>query len=105
MSSEALVSAFTAMMQKMTIKAEVVQEKKIVKDRFTVAQKMSQIKDVILIKDKFLFTELFESDYSKGEAINTFLAVLELLKLGQIRAVQTENFADILITKREENDE
>lgn len=105
MKLDGLLDAFAHLMHRITEKAEEVKPRRIEKDRFTVAQKMSQIKDVILIKDKFLFTELFESDYSKGEAINTFLAVLELLKLGQIRAVQTENFADILITKREENDE
>ena len=44
LSSEALIQAFYSLMQKMTIKAEVVQEKKIVKDRFTVAQKISQNK-------------------------------------------------------------
>ena len=44
---ESLINAFTALMQKVSIKAEVVQEKKIVKDRFTVAQKISHIKWLI----------------------------------------------------------
>ena len=43
LSVDLMIKAFTELMQKMTIKAEVVQEKKIVKDRFTVAQKISQI--------------------------------------------------------------
>ena len=40
----------------MAIKAEVVQEKKIVKDKFTVAQKIAQIKDMLISRDKFNFT-------------------------------------------------
>ena len=64
LSSEALVRAFTAMMQKMTIKAEVVQEKKIVKDRFTVAQKINQIKDTLLTKKEFKFRDMFEEHVS-----------------------------------------
>ena len=50
---ESLISAFSSLMQKMTIKAEVVQEKKIVKDRFTVAQKIAQIKDDLVSKKEY----------------------------------------------------
>lgn len=97
-----VLDAFAHLMHKIIEKSEEIKPKRIEKDRFTVAQKMSQIKDVILIKKEFKFTELFEKDYSKSEAINTFLAVLELLKLGNITAKQDANFEDILITRREE---
>ena len=53
LSLDALINAFSNLMQKMTIQAEVVQEKKIVKDRFTVSQKISQIKDMLLEKKEF----------------------------------------------------
>jgi chromatin segregation and condensation protein Rec8/ScpA/Scc1 (kleisin family) len=65
--------------QKMTIKAEAVQEKKIVKDRFTVAQKISQIKDYLITKKRFKFTDMFEEAHTKSEVIYTFLVLLELL--------------------------
>ena len=80
LSVDLMIKAFSDLMQKMSIKAEVVQEKKIVKDRFTVAQKISQIKDVLLTKKEFKFSDMFESSYSRSEVINTFLALLELLK-------------------------
>ncbi|MBQ7579489.1 MAG: segregation/condensation protein A, partial [Clostridia bacterium] len=73
-----LIEAFSKIMFKAQMKAEVPKEKKIEKDRFTVAQKIGQIKDVLLTKKKFKFSELFEADYSKSEIINTFLALLEL---------------------------
>ena len=102
LSVDALIRAFSEMMQKMTIKAEVVQEKKIVKDRFTVAQKISQIKDVLLERKEFKFTEMFESSYSKSEIINTFLALLELLKRQYITVKQNELFSDIDIVRNDD---
>ena len=104
LSVDALIKAFTDMMQKMTIKAEVVQEKKIVKDRFTVAQKISQIKDVLLTKKNFKFTEMFEESYSKSEMINTFLALLELLKRQYITVTQNGLFNDIDIVRNDDID-
>lgn len=102
LSVDALVKAFVEMMQKMTIKAEVVQEKKIVKDKFTVAQKISQIKDLLITKKEFKFSDIFESSYSKSEVINTFLALLELLKRQYITVKQTELFDDIDIVRNDD---
>lgn len=104
LSVDLMIKAFSELMQKMTIKAEVVQEKKIVKDRFTVAQKISQIKDVLLTRDKFKFTEMFEESYSKSEIINTFLALLELLKRQYIKVCQENLFEDIDIVRNDDVD-
>lgn len=104
LSSDALIRAFTDLMQKMTIKAEVVQEKKIVKDRFTVAQKISQIKDTLLTKKEFKFKDMFEENYSRSEVINTFLALLELLKRQYITVVQKNLFDDIDIVRNDDLD-
>jgi len=104
MKLDGLLDAFAHLMHRVTEKAAEIKPKRIEKDRFTVAQKISQIKDIILVKNRFKFSELFEADYSKSEAINTFLAVLELLKLGQIHAEQDANFQDITITKREDEE-
>ena len=88
----------------MTIKAEVVQEKKIVKDRFTVAQKISQIKDMLLTKKEFKFNDMFEENYSKSEVINTFLALLELLKRQYITVKQNGLFDEIDIVRNDDID-
>ena len=104
LSSEALIRAFTDMMQKMSVKAEVVQEKKIIKDRFTVAQKISQIKDTLLVKKEFKFRDMFEESYSRSEVINTFLALLELLKRQYITVVQAGLFDDIDIVRNDDID-
>ncbi len=97
-----LTQAFYKLLQRQTIKAQEITERKIVKDRFTVAQKISQIKDDLIIKKHFKFTELFEDDYSKSEIINTFLAILELLKGQFITATQSATYGEIEIFKKEE---
>ena len=104
LSLNAMIDAFKVMMQKATIKAEVVQEKKIVKDKFTVAQKISQIKDLLLTKDKFKFSEIFEEVHSRSEIINTFLALLELLKRQYITVNQSGLFDEIGIVRNDDID-
>ena len=102
LSVDLMIKAFTELMQKMTIKAEVVQEKKIVKDRFTVAQKISQIKDVLITRERFKFTDMFDEGYSKSEIINTFLALLELLKRQYITVEQNNLFEEIDIVRNDD---
>lgn len=97
-----LIDAFSKLLFKVNLKAEVPVERKIAKDRFTVAQKIGHIKDLLLIKKHFKFSELFESDYSKSEIINTFLALLELLKGQVISVTQSATFEDIEINSKEE---
>jgi len=103
LSLDALINAFSSMLRRVQVKAEEITERKIVKDRFTVAEKIAQIKDALLIKSRFKFTELFEADYSKSEIINTFLALLELLKTQIIKVEQQDTFGEIDIIKHEEN--
>ncbi|RYD05982.1 hypothetical protein N752_06390 [Desulforamulus aquiferis] len=43
------------------------------------------------------FEKLFDGSNSRSEIVVTFLAVLELLKLGQIKASQQENFGEITL--------
>lgn len=102
LSVDALINAFSNLMHRVQVKAEENTERKIVKDRFTVAEKMAQIKDALLLKSRFRFDELFEADYSKSEIINTFLALLELLKTQIIKVEQNDTFGEIDIIKREE---
>lgn len=102
LSVDALINAFSNLLHRVSVKAEEITERKIVKDRFTVAEKIAQIKDALLLKPKFKFNDLFEEDYSKSEIINTFLALLELLKTQIIKVEQTSTFGEIDIIKREE---
>lgn len=105
LSIDALISAFSNLMQKATVKAEAIQEKKIEKDKFTVSQKIAQIKDMLLEREEFLFVELFsQEDYTRSEVINTFLALLELLKRQYIFVEQESLFNMITIKRNNDTD-
>ena len=102
MSLDALLDAFSKMLTKVEVRAKVNEPRQIVKDRFTVADKIVHIVDVVKIRKSVRFDELFDSDYSRSEIINTFLALLELLKLQKIAASQEGIFGSINISYKGE---
>ena len=81
------------------------QEKKISKDRWTVADKMAFLNNVLKEHKEINFFSLFDDSYSKLEVITVFMAILELLKHQKIEVVQAEKYADIKIKRKENTDE
>ena len=81
------------------------QEKKISRDRWTVADKIAFLTNILKDNKEINFFSLFDETYTKLEVITVFMAILELLKFQKIEVVQTERYADILIKRKEENDE
>lgn len=68
-----------------------------------VEDKIEEIMNTLKIKKSVTFQELFKPGASKLEIIVTFLALLELLKLGTIKAYQEKPFSKILINLEERN--
>ncbi|MDD2445205.1 MAG: segregation/condensation protein A [Clostridia bacterium] len=98
-----LLDAFVGIITKVEKKDIIEQPKKIQKDRFTVAEKTISIRN-ILIKDKQIkFVDLFESEQTKSELINIFLAILELIKMQIAKVEQVNIFSDITIYLNEES--
>ncbi len=97
-----LLDAFANLLLKVDRKKEDNEPKKIVKDRFTVAEKIVSIKATIKEKKHIKFTELFDADHTKSEMLNIFLALLELLKLQFVKAKQSQLFGEIDIYENEE---
>lgn len=79
--------------------------KKVVKDRFSVHEQMTHIRELICYHGSFDFEFLFEPDFDRGDIVITFLAVLELMKYGIIKAEQEEAFGKIILYKVEGNEE
>lgn len=98
-----LLDAFAKLMTREELKKAVQNEqpKKIVKDRFTVAEKIISIRNFAKERKRFEFEELFDEDMTKSELINTFLALLELLKLQTVKVIQSGIFGNIVITANE----
>lgn len=101
MSLDLLLNAFTGLLTRATKSEKENEPKQIAKEKFTVTQKIASIKDALLLQPKIMFSELFEQSISREEIITTFMALLELLKLQEIKCKQAGAFCDIEITKAE----
>lgn len=75
--------------------------KGIKRDHFTVEDKFKHIRQHLKLEGTLNFSMLFGARYTKEEVVVTFLALLELLKLKEIRIEQGTLFGEIVITKRE----
>jgi segregation and condensation protein A len=67
---------------------------------YDVEEKMTLIAGAVAERGSFSFTELLLRCRARAEMIVTFMALLELIKLGQVGVVQAENFGDILLVAR-----
>ncbi len=102
---EGLMDAFAKMLTRVKKEEQEIIPKKIEKDRFTVAEKIISIRENILQKKKMHFSDFYSPDFTKSEMINLFLAVLELLKMQEIRVMQQSIFDDIEIELKEKEAE
>ena len=99
MKLDALLDAFVGIMHKVNKIEKSKESKEIVKESFTVEQKISAIKDTLISRSNIKFSELFLESASRDEVITTFMALLELIKMQVIRVSQENLFSDIQIEK------
>ena len=98
-----LLDAFAGLLARAEARGKEKEEpKKIVKDRFTVAEKIVSIRGYAREHKRFPFEDLFAADMTKSEMINVFLALLELLKLQNVRVEQTGIFQQINVISNED---
>lgn len=102
MTMQNLVEAFSKLLVKIDQKQRPqITERKIQKDRYTVKDRMDALKEALNTEKVIKFSDMFKGDFTRGEIINTFLALLELLKR-QLASVSQDNvFSDIVIQKKE----
>jgi segregation and condensation protein A len=75
----------------------------VVKDKFTMEEATHRILHLLLVNSQVKLSELFGHAKNKLEIIVTFLAVLELIKMKEIVAMQSELFQEIDIMRNKEN--
>jgi segregation and condensation protein A len=92
-----LISAFSDALKK--VKSEELRE--IFAERFTVADKIELLGDRLRREKRFSISQMFAGMRSRNEIACTFLALLELIRLNQARAVQQETYGEILIEAAE----
>ncbi|MCE2414481.1 segregation/condensation protein A [Candidatus Poribacteria bacterium] len=70
-------------------------------ETITVEDKIAFIDRQLESEDQLLFDDLFPLSSTKTDRIVTFLAILELIRIGKIVTVQTGHFESIYIVKQE----
>lgn len=75
----------------------------VIKDEFTIEEKIHGLLHLLLITPAVRISELFSKAKNKIEIIVTFLAILELIRMKEIVARQSEVFQDIEILRNKEN--
>lgn len=71
---------------------------KIEKEEVALPEKMVFVEEYARTHRKFSFRQLLETQKSKMHVVVTFLAILEMMKVGSIRIVQEYTFSEIMIT-------
>ena len=74
------------------------QTRDVFEEKWTVSEKIESLAALVQERKRLRFSEVFEKIEHRGEAIVTFLALLELIRLKQLRVEQTEPFAEIEIS-------
>ncbi len=94
-----LINAFTQVLKE--IPKELFYE--VIKDEFTVEQKIHDILHLLINKEVLILSQLFSLAKNKLETVATFLAVLELIHLREIVVRQKGLFGDIEIIRNLNN--
>jgi segregation and condensation protein A len=92
-----LIGAFNKVLKRLEGRKEDLRE--IFEENFTVADKIDLILKLTSGSVALKFTELFTTAASRSEIVITFLALLELIRLKQLRCVQPEAFGEIEISR------
>ncbi|MFH1435414.1 MAG: segregation/condensation protein A [Pseudomonadota bacterium] len=71
----------------------------LIADRITVAERITQIADILSVKQMVAFQSLFDEDYTVFDVVITFLAVLEMVKLHMLSVVQSDVHGEIALTR------
>ena len=91
-----LVNAVNAVLKRFSQREDL---RDIFEDKWTVSEKIEHLMRVLSERASVRFSELFEGVTSRSEVVVTFLALLELIRLRQLTAIQREPFGEIEICR------
>jgi len=89
-----LINAFQNVIKRLEAKDDL---REIFGENFTVSDKIERILQMLARDTSVRFSELFVRMASRVEIVVTFLALLELIRLKQVRAIQPDEFEEIEI--------
>lgn len=96
-SMDKLLDAYARLIDRLNRREADIEPKKVMKERFSVSNRISYIAQRIFSEKKLDLFSLFDEDFSRLEIVNTFLALLELVKRQVIKTAQDDTFGDIYL--------
>lgn len=97
LSIEALLEAFLEYKKRLENEKPI--ETKITRKELSVKERIKNIREILKVRKKLEFTELFES-FRKDYVVVTFLSILNMSKNNEITITQKDNFSPIMIESR-----
>jgi|SRR5437588_6230718 len=91
-----LLNAVNSVLQRFTKRDD---PRDIFEDKWSVSEKIEHLMNLLKERSPIKFSEAFAGVASRGEVVVTFLALLELIRLKQLAAVQNEAFGEIEICR------
>ncbi len=70
--------------------------------KYSVEDRLADLKVYVKEKQEFLFSELFENERSREYVVTTFFALLVLARIHMIKLEQDENFTDFIVKYNKE---
>ena len=95
-SLDALAAAFRQVMDRLPPAESVT----VAVEHVSLADKLEQLREMIRVHPEMNFTAVFAQARTRLEAVVTFLALLELIRIGEIIVIQPSPFAQIRVTAR-----
>jgi segregation and condensation protein A len=89
-----LVNAVNCILKRINTRAD---QRDIFEDKWTVSEKIEHLMRAVRERGAVKFSDLFAGVTSRTEVVVTFLALLELIRLKQVMAMQSEAFGEIEI--------
>jgi segregation and condensation protein A len=94
-----LINAVNLVLQR--VNERVGDTRDIFEEKWSVSEKIQVLMQLLAERIELKFSELFANATSRSEVVVTFLAMLELIRLGQLAATQNEAFGEIIIVRAE----
>lgn len=91
-----LINAFNSVLKRINQREDL---REIFEENFTVSDKIDLIMKMTASGVTLTFSELFAEAASRAEIVVTFLALLELVRLKQVRCIQSETFGEIELAR------
>ena len=90
-----LISAFQVVLTKAGRK----EPHEVYDESVSIEERIEDIRKLLSEKGRILFSQLFSTSWSRNYLIATFLALLEIVRMKAARAIQEEQFGEIVLEK------